>query len=81
MFCYDPERPVADVETIYKFSSLVKKADYMDIFRTQSNIYDIELFVKVVHDFQSFLSLFSKGSILDVWIGSELTSGLCVEYI
>ena len=40
MFCYDPERPVADVETIYKFSSLVKKADYMDIFRTQSNIYD-----------------------------------------
>ena len=26
MFCYDPERPVADVETIYKFSSLVKKS-------------------------------------------------------
>ena len=40
MFCYDPERPVADVETIYKFISLVKKADYMDVFRTQSNIYD-----------------------------------------
>ena len=39
MFCDDSERPTADVETIHKFSSL-KAADYMDIFRTQTRIYD-----------------------------------------
>ena len=39
MFFDDSERPIADVETIYKFSSL-KAGDYMDIFRTQTSIYD-----------------------------------------
>ena len=39
MFCDDSERPIVDVETIYIFSSL-KAADYMDIFRTQTSIYD-----------------------------------------
>ena len=39
MFCDDSERPIADVETIYKSSSL-KAGDYMDIFRTQTSIYD-----------------------------------------
>ena len=79
IFCEDPERPVADVETIYKFSSLVKKADYMDIFKSQSGISD-GTFCEISSPL-SASAIFSEGSTLDVWMSSKCTSGLCDEYI
>ena len=79
MFCDDSERPIVDVETIYKFSSLKQQITWT--YSEPRQAFMIELFVKVVHGFQPFLSLFSKRSILDVGIGSEWTSGLYVEYI